>query len=250
MKRNYLITYDVKNDYTFKWIPHLKMIVGGGGYGVVLYEGNKATKYFYSETDCKALEYEANIQRKVRQLFLDNNLSIKIPKIYNVYNHHQKLNIFDVPVLCGIEMEYIKPLKCLDNISSQIHLAFGYNGDDIDTEWIVNSSGIPRGFYMSAELLELVLNERNSKLSIDTITSTMGKGLALLIDNNILPNDVEWIIDDNLDIWMIDFGLCRDAKISKEEYLNKTGLEGLANDIYVPKKSMLGYDSFIQEYKC
>ncbi len=94
----------------------------------------------------------------------------------------------------------------------------------------------------------MILNERNSKLSIDDITSLMGKGLALLIDNNILPNDIEWIIDDNLDIWMIDFGLCREGKISREEYLNKTGLEGLANDIYVPKKNMLGYDSFIQVY--
>jgi hypothetical protein len=131
---------------------HLKMIVGGGGYGVVLYEGNKATKYFYSEADYKALKYEANIQRKVRQLFLDNNVNIKVPEIYNVYNRYQKLNVLDINVLCGIEMEHIKPLKCLDNISSQIHLAFGYNGNDIDSEWIVNNSQIPRGFYMSAEL--------------------------------------------------------------------------------------------------
>lgn len=225
------------------------MIVGGGGYGIVLYEGEKAIKYFYDENACDSLRYEANIQIKVRQLFLENH--IKIPKIYNVYTKYQKLSLGEsniIDVVCGIEMEYIKPLKCLDNVSSQIHLAFGYNRDDIDTEWLVNSSRISRGFFMSAELLELILDERNSKLSIDDIVSLMGKGLALLLDNNILPNDIEWIIDDNLDIWMIDFGLCREGKISRIEYLNKTGLEGLANDIYVPKKGMLGYESFLKNY--
>lgn len=228
-----------------------KMIVGGGGYGIVLYENSKATKYFYSETDCKSLSYEADIQKKVRQLFIENNIAIKVPEIYNVYTSYQKLNLGasrDVDVLCGIEMEYIKPLKCLDNVSSQIHLAFGYNGDDIDSEWLVSNSQIPRGFYASQVMIEMILNEQNSSVSIDDITSLMGKGLALLLDNNILPNDIEWIIDDNLDVWMIDFGLCREGKISKKEYLNKSGLEGLDNDIYVPKKNMLGYELFIKSF--
>ena len=223
-------------------------IIGGGGYGLAVLSDNLITKYFYEIEECNKIIEEANIQRRVRQIFIDNNINIKVPEIYNVYTRRQKLELIDKDVLCGIEMEYIKPLKCIDNIHSQIHLAFGYNGTDIDTEWLVSNSGIPRGFYMSSELLEIVLDELKSELTINDITSRMGKGISLLLDNNIIPNDIEWIIDEDLNIWMIDFGLCREGYMSKEKYLNKIGLEGLANDIYVPKKEMNGYDSFISSY--
>ena len=222
------------------------MIIGGGGYGLVALKDDKATKYFYDIESCEKIKEEAAIQKRVRQIFIDNKVNIRVPEIYNLYNFNQKIN--DKTMLYGIEMEYVPILKAIDGINSQIHLAFGYTQDDIDSEWIVKDSNIPRGFYASQEMIELILEERKSKLSIDDITTTMGKGIALLLTNNIIPNDVEWILDNDLNIWMIDFGLCREGKISLEKYLHKTGVEGLANDIYVPKKGMKGYERFIESY--
>ena len=219
------------------------MIIGGGGYGLVALKDDRATKYFYDIESCEKIREEATIQKRVRQIFIDNKVNIRVPEIYNVFNSTQKIN--DKTMLCGIEMEYVPILKAIDGVSSQIHLAFGYTQYDIDSEWIVKDSNIPRGFYASQEMIELILEERKSKLTIDDITSTMGKGIALLLKNNIIPNDVEWILDNDLNIWMIDFGLCREGEMSLEKYLNKTGLEGLANDIYVPKKGMKGYESFL-----
>lgn len=222
------------------------MIIGGGGYGLVALKENRATKYFYDIEACQKIKEEANIQKKVRQIFIDNNINIRVPEIYNIFNSLRKIN--DITMLCGIEMEYVPILKAIDGISSQIHLAFGYTQDDIDMEWLVASSKIPRGFYASQEMIEIILEERESKLTIDDITSTMGKGIATLLKNNIIPNDVEWILDNNLNIWMIDFGLCREGEMSLEKYLNKSGAEGLVNDIYVPKEGMKGYESFLKSY--
>jgi hypothetical protein len=210
-------------------------IVGGGGYGIAIESTDKkfVAKLIYDTQKCNELQMEAKIQKQARKILLKNNISVKVPEITDVFTKVSKYK--NKEYLCGIVMERIFPP---DEFEEQVHIALGYKGSDINNVWYVGDSDVYRGFYCNAEMIEAF------GANVDDVAYNMGRALRTLIKNGVIPNDVEFILDKNLDVWMIDFGLAEMGNVEPIEYLNKEGWQGLKNDVYVPHEGMPGYESF------
>jgi hypothetical protein len=203
---------------------HKEQVLGGGGYGLVFGDGEMAIKLLYDKTNPDALVKESMIQQRARQILVCNNIPVKIPRIINTRKY-----------LASIEMERIFPPE---DFEEQVHIAIGYKGSDINNVWYVGDTDVYRGFYCNAEMIEAF------GANIEDVAYNMGRALRTLINNGVIPIDVEFILDKNLDVWMIDFGLAEMGNIDPNEYLNKEGWQGLKNDVYVPHEGMPGYESF------
>jgi len=239
--------------------------VGAGGYGLVI-SSNDSTEYaklisltsndvdalciklIYDINACNSLVKEANVQKRAREILLSNkSIKVSIPKITDVLTKISKYK--DKEYLCGIIMERVIPPAELWDMSQdsldqmQVHIALGYKGSDINNIWYVNNdSKLYRGFYADAKMIEALGGD------VDSIAYQMGLSLRTLIDNGIIPNDIEFVLDKNLKVWMIDFGLAEFGNIDPIKYLNKEGWDGLKNDVYVPHNGMRGYESFLSGY--
>lgn len=199
-------------------------ILGGGGYGLVFGEGEIATKVLYDKTNPDALVKESTIQQRARQILVANNIPIRIPRILNTRKY-----------LASIAMERIFPPE---DFEEQIHIALGYKGTDINNVWYVGDTEVYRGLYANSDLIEAF------GADVNDIAYNMGRALRVLLNNGIIPNDVEFILDKNLEVWMIDFGLAEFGNTDPIQYLNKEGWQGLKTDVYVPHEEMPGYEKF------
>jgi hypothetical protein len=225
-------------------------IVGAGGFGMVLTSPikNKVFKLLYDINECENLKKEANIQEKIYKLFKKNLPEVKIPEIYHIFTKPIKYK--NIQYLCGIEMELLKPPE---GFSEQLHMLLGYHNDDIDEEWgktmsePVSSTNPTRGFFASPETLELVWEEEKSLMTINNLAFLMGKSLRLLLDNGILPIDLEWVWSNGYP-YIIDFGLCEIRHIDPFVFLKREGVSGLAHDLYIPKENDRGYSEFMKGF--
>ena len=223
-------------------------ILGAGGYGIIVTSQNKVFKLLKDQGACVALKQEAAIQQKAYTLFKQHLPKVKVPKISYVTT--QPIHYKSTPYLCGIEMERLEPPE---GFQEQVHILLGYKGDDIDSEWGMRMSEPPsdtnptRGFFASPETLELIWKEEGSKMTIEEIARIMGKSLRLLLDNGILPIDLEWVWSNGRPV-IIDFGLCEFGSIDPIEFLLKKGVRGLADDFYIPHKGDRGYTEFMNGY--
>ena len=144
-------------------------------------------------------------------------------------------------------------LRPPEGFEEQFHILLGYKGDDIDSEWGMRMAEPPsdtnptRGFFASPETLELIWKEEGSHMTIEKIATLMGKSLRLLLDNGIIPIDLEWVWS-NGGLAIIDFGLCELGFVDPIEFLSKRGVRGLADDFYIPHMGDRGYTEFIESY--
>jgi hypothetical protein len=224
-------------------------IIGAGGYGKVLkIKKNEVLKIFMNIEDCNVLKKEAEIQQKAYILFKKYLPEIKIPKITYFSNH--KIKYKNEPYLCGLGMKLLKPPLDFDE---QVHILLGYNQDDIDESWgmkmsePVSLTNPTRGFFASPDTMREIWQLENSSMTIQKVASLMGKGLRLLLDNRIIPNDLEWVWS-NGKLWIIDFGLCEYGYIDPITYLYTDNSFGLKHDNYIPHEKYEGYEEFMQEY--
>jgi hypothetical protein len=215
---------------------------------VIVTSQEKVFKLLKDQAACEVLRREAAIQQRAHRLFQEHLPDVTVPRVSYVTT--QPVFYKSVPYLCGIEMDRLEPPAGFDE---QVHTLLGYDGDDIDSEWgmrmadPVSKTNPTRGFFASPETLELIWNEEGSPMTIEKIAELMGKGLRLLIDNGILPNDLEWVWSNGR-LAVIDFGLCEFGVVDPLEFLSKKGLRGLADDFYSPHEGDQGYTDFMKGY--
>lgn len=219
--------------------------IGAGGYGRVLRvkPKNEVFKLFYDLTACEKLAIEAQIQQKAYLLF-KKMPEVGIPKV--TYYKQTTMTFNKDRYLCGIGMRYLPPPK---SFKEAVHCILGH-ADDLDTSWgkihalPISDTNPTRGFFASKTTLEEIWEEEGSPMTIEKLAYLMGKSLRLLIDNGIVPIDVEFIWAKGKP-YIIDFGLCELGTVDPFAFLTLGGSRGLATDLYIPHKEDEGYDSFL-----
>jgi hypothetical protein len=84
-------------------------------------------------------------------------------------------------------------------------------------------------------------------MTVELLAYQMGLAHRIMIDNGILPIDLEWVWS-NGSLCCIDFGLCEFGKVEPIEFLNRPDSFGLKNDFYIPHEGNRGYDEFMKGY--
>ena len=220
-----------------------QQILGAGGFGLVIETDTKLSLKLLKDIDaCKNLKHENDIQKRIEKVLLphynEENPPAKVPHIHEEFNGviTVKLNDIKKDYLCGILMDRIQPLY--DNL--QYHLAFGCEfDDDINTIHYVNNTQEPRGFYGSVDNL-IKLIEKNSlqiqgtdpEIFIQNLVIRMAKTYRYLLEENIIPYDIEFVLDKNLQLWCLDFGLCYEINNSKDKNILIATI--LQNNDYIP----------------
>lgn len=231
-------------------------ILGAGGYGIVYRSGRNAVKLFYDLDCARAIEKEAAIQKRAREI-LDGILFV--PEIYSV--QAQPVAIEGRHYLCGIEMERI---PILEKFGEPLHTLLGYHGEDINISWgkttalPVGPGNPSRGFFAGPDLLEKILEDESclhkaetqvsDGITLECVAYTMGRALRGLLDGGILPIDLEFIYGGGGRLYLIDFGLCEFGRADPEEFLERQGSSGLRGDIYVPHEGDRGYREFLEGF--
>ncbi len=220
-------------------------ILGAGGYGIVYTSGRNAVKLFYDLECEKAIQNEAEIQKRAREILEGR---IFVPEIFSIQNF--TVSLYGVQYLCGLEMERI---PVLPEIGEPLHMLLGFSDpDEVNRSWgratasNITPQNPSRGFFAGPEFLEEILEADG--LTLEEVARTMGIALRALIDGGILPNDLEWIYGGSGRIYLIDFGLCEFGTTQPEEFLNQQGSSGLRGDIYIPQKGDRGYREFMEGF--
>ena len=224
-------------------------VVGAGHYGLVVQsKPTEVLKLFKQHQDYKALKKEANIQQDVHTLFKDLLPEVHVPPITKYAENSVMYQ--SSTYLFGIGMKYLEPPAGFD---VQVHVALGYKDSDIDTVWgmhigeAVSATNPPRGFFASSYTLEDIWEDEGSLVTIEEISYWMGKAHRLMLDNGILPIDLEWVWSKG-SLWCIDFGLCEYGWVDSRLFLENESSNGLKHDFYVPHIGDRGYEEFIKGY--
>lgn len=224
-------------------------ILGAGHYGIIVRTNKtEVLKLLKDYSNCKTLFKEAQIQSFVHNLFKKYLPEVKVPKI--TYYSQDTIKYKNNNYLCGIGMKYLKPPT---NYTVQIHTPLGYHGNDMDTEWgmritePVSLTNPSRGFFASTYTLEDIWEDEGSEMTIEHLAYLMGRAHRLMLDNGILPIDLEWVWSKG-SLWAIDFGLCEFGYADPIQFLNSESSHGLKNDFYIPHEGDRGYDEFMRGY--
>lgn len=227
-------------------------IHGAGGYGIIVSkEPNPQCvwKHLYKPNAYSECVNEAQIMFHVQQC-KDKFPEIHIPTLYQY--EMDTIILEGKPHMMGLEMEFLPPPK---GFNEQVHMLLGYKGDDIDEEWgvqtakPVSSTNPTRGFFASPETLEMIWKEEGSDMTIERLAYIMGKTYRNLLEIFVLPIDVEWVWSNGKPT-LIDFGLCEfdTLQLNPMDFLHKKGLQGLADDFYIPHEGDRGYKEFMNGY--
>ena len=209
-------------------------VVGAGSYGIVLtLSTNEVVKLFKDTTACNEMKTEARIQYKCSKLFEGSEIGVPNITLYK----SRPVKYKNTHYLCGIGMDYLQPP---DDYDEQVHIVLGYDGEDIDSSWPMNT-GYPispenptRGFFASADTMESIWEEEGSDMTIAKMSYLMGSGFRSMIDAGIVPIDLEWVWSRGRP-WIIDFGLCYEGRVEPNAFLKKGGSDGLTTDFYWPR---------------
>jgi hypothetical protein len=222
-------------------------VLGAGHYGIVLETPSKdALKIF--KDPVAPIEKESKIQNKIYCIFAQHLPQVNVPRVLETLNIPISYN--GAQHLSGICMEALKPPN---GYQTQVHTVLGYHGNDIDTTWGMRTSeppsptNPPRGFFASPYTLEDIWEEEGSPMTIEGLAYLMGRAHRLMLDNQILPIDLEWVWSAGC-LWAIDFGLCEFGHATPIEFLNSESSYGLKNDFYIPHEGDRGYAEFIKGY--
>lgn len=223
-------------------------IVGAGGYGIVVqHHAHRVSKLFRYEaiSDMQCINNEAMMQIAARSILSQYVPDVYVPQIWDV--QCETINYQSASYIFGIEMDFLHPPSGFDE---QVHMLLGYHGDDIDESWgvrtaePVSASNPTRGYFASPSTLQDIWTDEDSQMNIETLAATMGKTYRCLLNNNILPIDLEWVWSGGKPC-LIDFGLCVYGKKDPFVFLETKGLVGLASDFYIPHLGDRGYEEFM-----
>ncbi len=221
-------------------------VIGAGNFGIAVTNNNYIVKLFYDLFACNEMKKEANIQNMAYNILKG---IVHVPKIYEIFDHTTSYKGKDY--LCGIKMEkvpIIYPYRAV------MHIPLGYKQHDIDMLWSkdyrnpISINNPPRGYYPSIETLEDEWKEDNVDLTIEKVAYAMGIALRKLIDNGIIPYDLEWIYGGNGKIYLIDFGMCELGYVDPKRHLETKSSGTLGIDYYIPGEGHRGREEFLLGY--
>jgi hypothetical protein len=224
-------------------------IVGAGGFGIIARLSNpkEIVKLLYDSTSCEDLKHEARIQQQARRIIQTHKLDIQIPEITYVSTDPVVFN--GAAYLCGIGMTYLPPPL---DFTEAVHIVLGNSGD-LDCEW-GRSIGKPvsldnptRGFFASPETAEWIWAQEGSRETIDSVAYKMGKTYRVLLENGIIPIDLEWVWSSGK-LCLLDFGLCEFGTRDHLDFLQDHSRYGLASEFYWPPHGWRGHDAFLRGY--
>lgn len=227
-------------------------IVGAGGYGIAALldtprHKKEIIKLLYDSGACNELKHEARIQQSARRIIQTHKIDVGIPEI--TYISTSPINFQGESYLCGIGMEYLHPPL---DFTEQVHVVLG-NIADLDSEWgrkidkPVGPDNPTRGFFASRETVEWIWDQEGSKETIDSAAYKMGKTYRILLDNGIIPIDLEWVWSSGK-LWAIDFGLCEFGNRDPLHFLHNNSRSGLGSEFYWPRQGCKGHASFLEGY--
>lgn len=226
-------------------------IIGAGGYGIIVRINEEPTVYklLYDNDACKELHNETTIQHACYTLLNKYpHIGVMIPEITWTAASHVMFK--GARYLCGIGMTYLPPPL---DFTEQVHIILSKKAGDLDTEWgrtigePVSETNPTRGFFASPETLEWLWSQENSTMTIEQMAWIMGITYRLMLNSGILPIDVEWVWSGRKP-WVIDFGMCQFDNVNPRVFLNKHGVEGLADDFYRPHFGERGYEEFMRGF--
>jgi hypothetical protein len=145
-------------------------------------------------------------------------------------------------------------IPTIPEMNEQVHMLFGYSDDTINTSWgkqmsqPVSETNPSRGFFAGTDMIQAILDDEGRPTTIDRLCYTIGRTLRTLIEGGIVPIDLEFIYAGNGMIALLDFGLCRFGNVDPESYFTQSEKEGLASELYVPKKGLIGYEAYYNGY--
>jgi hypothetical protein len=235
------------------YVPNLnnRMNALGDGYSAVVVYDNKrdqAIKLFRSLTQCDKITKEAKLQKKVSRLLKQYVPEVYVPHITFLSN--LLIRYKHTSFLCGIGMTYLQPPE---TYTEAVHMCLGYHDNDLDTSWglrlgeEVSEINPTRGFFAGPYTLEDIWEDEGSSMTIERLGFLMGKTYRCLIENGIVPTDIEWIWSKGRP-YVIDFGECTEEYVDPIKLLNKGGSDGLLSDFYIPHKGDRGYEEFLKGY--
>lgn len=235
------------------YIPsiHESMPVLGTGYSaIVLHDTvrNEAIKIFISLERCGKIQREANLQSKIVRILRTYVPEVFVPTI--AFVSEVPLYYTQTLYMCGIGMTYLPPPK---GFEEAVHMCLGYHQDDLNTSWGQDSSkevsetNPTRGFFAGPDTLEEIWEDEGSTMTIEKLAYGMGKTYRTLIDNGIVPVDVEWIWSKGMPC-LIDFGECTEEWVDPTQLLHMGGSKGLRSDFYIPHTGDRGYEEFLLGY--
>jgi hypothetical protein len=226
-------------------------IIGSGGYGLIIGNNKYVIKLLYDTNSCKKLENEYLIQLDAQKILNTENDVAKVPKIYSYTSKSKKFR--DTAYLCGIAMERILGLP--EYNGELIHLMFGCKPDEQLNVFLGRTTTDPiglqnpsRGFFASPEKIIDIWDSLDSQWTIDAAANIIGRTCRLLIDNGIVPVDLEFVYGIDDQIYVMDFGLCRYGTVNLQAFLESRYVEGLASEQYIPQEGQLGREAFLRGF--
>lgn len=227
-------------------VTNKSTVLGAGGFGQIFTKQNHVVKLLYDVNACNELQNEVAIQTRAHPLL--QNI-IKVPEIY-AHKIIQK-TIMQQTYLCGIAMERIYGLQ--EYNGELIHLMLGEptsksRSKGRQTSKPITFNNPSRGFFANPLKVIDILDKYDSKYTLNSIAHIIGQTCKKLIDNNIVPIDLEFVYGVNDTISVIDFGLCRFGQVDSTQFLHSKGKEGLASEPYIPQEGQQGREAFLAGY--
>lgn len=242
--------------------------LGAGGFGIVISTTKDFTnnpnydfslKLIKEINECEKLKNEVKIHNKIEKVLQDISPNekyqpAKVPHIYEQFDKiiKVKYNNIQKEYLCGILMDKIEPLYN----GLQFHLAFGCELDKDINQIHYTKDNEPRGFYGSVDYLVNLLETNNDMVKnfpptsfenpenfIETLVIRIAKTYKHLYDSNIIPFDIEFVLDKFGEIWCLDFGLCYEV-----DKVDKTCYKEISTSEYIPSYGYLR-DIFNSHFK-
>ena len=186
-------------------------------------------KKYYNNKD--GVIQSSEIQSKIQKLLCE--YPVRVPDIYYIDNRKS--------IIC---MEYIETHP--NFYTNLLHIIFGYPSEHLDVLWYVPNTYIPKGFYASTDTINSLAKTNNWNLTTNSsIAFMMGSVLRRLVNEQIIPYGVEWTLDKNGRIWLIDFDECEEGYIDPYNffYSNDSNF-----NIYIPKCTSELFSSFYNGY--
>jgi hypothetical protein len=236
-----------------QYVPNItdSMKTLGAGYSAIVIHNdkrNQAIKLFRSAYECDAISKESKIQERAFHILKVCVPEVRVPRV--IFLSNLPIQYGNVPFRCGIGMTYLQPPEGFDEA---VHMCLGYHNNDLNTSWgfrigeDVSETNPTRGYFAGPDILEAIWRDEHSTMTIEILSSLMGKTYRCLIDNGIVPTDIEWIWSKGKP-YVIDFGLCSEEIVDPIELLHRGGSTGLATDFYIPHKGDRGYEEFLEGY--
>ena len=216
-------------------------VLAAGGYGRIFGNESKVYKVFTKTNSCTDSKYEYDVGMKlhtvINSLKLDSIVTPR-PLGYVVTPFVYESELFQ----CYFAMERMRGFTC-NGRELLVHCTLQYpdkNGEEGKTDAPIDISNPSRGWFAGENHIPTITG-----VSSDVIARRIGLVMVILImDVQIFPFDVEYLINKKQELVVLDFGLSKhiaaasfddmDSLVEKAFSTGGDSTVGIAYDLYYP----------------